>query len=94
MTNYSANSALIHYMEQKKEKHSKVQQEHPVLVNMLDCSYFFNKDLDCVKKKLPVWNGSPIESEQQPYVYINYLNPFSNKPWFLCVCSKSILKTL
>ena len=26
--------------------------------------------------------------------YKQYLNPFPNKPWFLCVCSTSLLKTV
>ena len=27
-------------------------------------------------------------------VFLFLFNPFPNKPWFLCVCSKSLLKTL
>ena len=27
-------------------------------------------------------------------IYPTILNPFPNKPWFLCVCSTSLLKTL
>ena len=29
-----------------------------------------------------------------PIFQFDSLNPFPNKPWFLCVCSASLLKTL
>ena len=39
-----------------------------------------------------------VDMDQVLFVSVSpgwaWINPFPNKPWFLCVCSRSLLKTL
>ena len=35
-----------------------------------------------------------LNMDNSGYQDRNALNPFPNKPWFLCVCSKSLWKTM
>ena len=37
---------------------------------------------------------SPLPTMFSKSFFLMVVNPFPNKPWFLCVCSISLLKTL
>ena len=47
----------------------------------------FNLHLKCQRKRFELWSCAPRSTHK-------FLNPFPNKPWFLRVCSTSLLKTL
>ena len=50
-------------------------------------SRHFPKIQNCRLQTLSVW-------KRLKFVVWERVNPFPNKPWFLCICSTSLLKTL
>ena len=77
---------------------SNFSSSHSVFLPVWKTFYHFHYIWNCRLQTLSIWtirNNVVWErvKDQNKLTRIS-INPFPNKPWFLCVCSTSLLKTL